>query len=600
MPDWSYRTLFRPLLFRLPAYWARELTLQAMGGLSRLPGGRFVIRTFADREVHPEMESGIPGMDVPLPSPVGLSGGLDPRGSALTALSQLDFGFVEIGPIGMEEAGNVCAVERCEEKEEIVYPEGCPRMGVDELVHRLNAGLAERMDRPLFFRVKPEQGLPPDEAVKQLRGLFVKLTPYATGFFVDFGDDRAGDIDKRVYTDVDDGDDGGTDPAIRLVSPVLRYLEAIRHEARLAGPSLSLLLRIPADYDDGRLEELLAADALKAWDGVVIGDSVRTEYGEIVGSCAKRRNLEKIRLIREHSGQQLPIFAAGGIHEPADALELLDAGAGLFMLHSGLVYAGPGLAKRVNEAILDRRANASTSRKATPFWQNWGWMGLLGLGMIIGGLLAFLVAATDVVLPYDERFLGMNRSDLFLANPFLLKFMSHDRVTLAGTMISIGILYWQLSYYGLRRGRRWARTALTTSCIVGFAGFFLYLGYGYFDPLHAVAAVVLFPMFLLSLRGKANQPPNAAPNLRSDRSWLLAQWGQLMFIMLGVALAAGGVTIAWIGVHEVFVPTDIAYLCASPEVLAKLNDKEKLLGVTIVYNPNIKKFSTRRTPNAAK
>ena len=31
-----------------------------------------------------------------------------------------------------------------------------------------------------------------------------------------------------------------------------------------------------------------------------------------------------------------------------------------------------------------------------------------------------------------------------------------------------------------------------------------------------------------------------------------------------------------------------------------LDDMEKLLGVTIVYNPNIKKFSTRRTPNAAK
>src|SRR5690349_11509457 len=43
MPDWSYRPLFRPLLFRLPAAPARALTLGVMGTLARLPGGRALI-----------------------------------------------------------------------------------------------------------------------------------------------------------------------------------------------------------------------------------------------------------------------------------------------------------------------------------------------------------------------------------------------------------------------------------------------------------------------------------------------------------------------------------------------------------------------------
>ena len=50
MPDWSYQTLFRPVLFRLPARLSRALTLKSIGLLSRLPSGSFVIRTLGHME----------------------------------------------------------------------------------------------------------------------------------------------------------------------------------------------------------------------------------------------------------------------------------------------------------------------------------------------------------------------------------------------------------------------------------------------------------------------------------------------------------------------------------------------------------------------
>src|SRR5690349_353343 len=43
MPDWFYRTVSRPLLFRLPAETARDLALGMMGKLARLPFGPAVI-----------------------------------------------------------------------------------------------------------------------------------------------------------------------------------------------------------------------------------------------------------------------------------------------------------------------------------------------------------------------------------------------------------------------------------------------------------------------------------------------------------------------------------------------------------------------------
>ena len=69
----------------------------------------------------------------------------------------------------------------------------------------------------------------------------------------------------------------------------------------------------------------------------------------------------------------------------------------------------------------------------------------MGAGMVIGGVLALAIAATKVVLPYDEAFLGMSINDLTAINPRLLAFMAHDRVTLAGVMVAIGLLYVVLS-----------------------------------------------------------------------------------------------------------------------------------------------------------
>ncbi|WP_376745653.1 hypothetical protein [Paenibacillus sedimenti] len=284
-------------------------------------------------------------------------------------------------------------------------------------------------------------------------------------------------------------------------------------------------------------------------------------------------SLSRVRLLREALGERSAIVAAGGVHQPQDALELLAAGANSVQLHSGLVYAGPGLPKRVNEAILYDRIRETKAPDLPSFWANWGWMSLLGIGMMIGGVLAWLIAATSVLLPYDETFLGVSRNVIRRFNPNLLHFMSHDRITLAGTMIAIGIFYYQLAHHGLRFGLHWARTALLTSCAVGFSSFFLYLGYGYFDPLHAVAAAMLLPMLLLTLRGLKDRPSRTPPGLYNDSVWRRAQWGQCCFVVLGFALAIGGLTISLIGITTVFVQTDLAYIGLTAEQLQAWNER---------------------------
>ncbi|MFK7694536.1 hypothetical protein [Paenibacillus sp. HJGM_3] len=560
MPDWSYHGLFRPLLFRLPAELARDVTLGAMGALCKLPGGSWVIRTMGHMELYPALETTRWG--IRFQYPVGLGGGLDVHGAGRTALAQIGFGFIEVGPVTVQKTPPTPKerVVRDLAQEAIVYPDAYANDGLEAHLKRLEQTRKQRSvaQKPIFIRTRHCRDASPEKALEEQLELITRLNDYAAGFYIDALDGRWS------------------------VEASATFLTEVATSARaIIGPEKPLFLYIPLDYPIELFSELLRLltptqeSVPPLFEGIVIGDWMRTERGFEVGAGGKGPIHEKIVWLKGEYGNTYGIIASGGVHEPLDAMELMQAGADLVQLHSGLVYAGPGLPKRINEAILHERLSVLEEPPAHAFWRNWGWMSLLGVGMILGGIMAWIIAATSVLLPYDELFLGMERDAMSRHNGHLLPFMSHDRITLAGTMISIGVLYVQLSTYGLQYNLHWARTALIASAVVGFFSFFLYLGYGYFDPLHAAAAVVLLPMFLLSLRGvKDNRPyQQPRPNVRNDRLWRRAQIGQLLFVLLGGALAVGGLVIAGIGITHVFVPTDLAFLGMHAEQLDQINPR---------------------------
>ncbi|MCD9022178.1 hypothetical protein [Cohnella silvisoli] len=545
MPDWSYQTLFRPLLFWLPSRVARSLTLNAMRRVSLLPGGTLLIKTMGHMEPSPLLESAIAG--IPVPTPVGLSGGVDPQGIAHTAISQFGIGFIEVGPVTLHPIESNSPILNDRERESIFYPNEYENEGLIRSLRIIDNPLHSL---PQFVRIAPMPGVSVAQAVDEFRTLLETLSlTGAAGFYLDVLS-----IERSLEQ-------------TRLLLEQASAL-AIHAYQTTRKP---MFLYIPLDFPDDRLEQTLRGTDISAWQGFVIGSSLRERDGVRIGRDGKTLALSKIEFLRTISPGDSVIKSSACIHEPQDALDMIQAGADFVLLNSGLVYAGPGLPKRVNEAIIYEKIRQTPPAEEPSFWKHWGWMCLLGIGMIAGGIIAWIIAASSVLLPYDEAFLGMSRSELEQINEHLLHFMSHDRITLAGTMISIGILYYQLAKNGLKYGLHWARTALLMSGIVGFPSFFLYLGYGFFDPIHAIAAAILFPMFILAMRRNPDRPSRNPVNTRNSREWRLAMRGQLCFVVLGVALSIGGIVIAGVGVTHVFVPQDLTFMGVTREQLEQAN-----------------------------
>src|SRR4051794_5211100 len=88
-----YRTLLRPLLFRLPPETAHELALHALSN----GAAAWALGRVAGFGAEPSRFGELRRFGLSFRNPVGLAAGFDKNGVALGGLAALGFGFIEAG-----------------------------------------------------------------------------------------------------------------------------------------------------------------------------------------------------------------------------------------------------------------------------------------------------------------------------------------------------------------------------------------------------------------------------------------------------------------------------------------------------------------------
>ena len=536
MPDWFYRTVTQPLLFQVPAVPARDFTLGFLGRLARLPFGPAAIDFLGHMWADPRLRQSFLGID--FPTAVGLGPGLDAKAAALPALARFGFGFLEVGPVTPEGTDAGASITRRPTEEALWSPDPPASLSLAAAAPRLAE--ASRLGLPVIARL----------GASDCRRMIEELSPHVHLFSLD---------------------------TLRIAMAAGWSGEEWTAHLRtvLDASPRPVLLCVPADLDP-EASSFVEAAVSAGVNGLLVDGSVAAEPdGRLIGEPAREPAREQVRRWRSRYGRDLFLIASGGVHEPADALALRDAGADLVQVDSGLVYTGPGLPKRINDVLLfaaTRIPDAAPQPTERAPEMTWFWSALMGAGMLFGSLIALAIALTRVVLPYDEAFVGMHRHELAEVNSRLLDFMAHDRVSLAGTMVALGVMYLGISLGGIRRGLHWAQQSLFASAFVGFASFFLFLGFGYLDTFHAFVTAVLLQLLLMALHSRlGTHTPEVAPPLRGDRAWRRSLWGQFLLIVHGFGLLAVGAGISAIGVTQVFVREDLEFMGTTAQVLSEAN-----------------------------
>lgn len=516
MPDWSYHPMFKPWLTRMPGNSGREFIHKGMSMIANIPGGTHFIEFLGHMAPSENLTKNLFGLE--FRSPVGLSGIIDPQLSGIRAFPHLGFGFIEVGPVTSMPSLPDAPTFISSKDSALVLPEKIESIGVAATISRLKT--LRKHQNPILIRL--------------------------------------GELEAATEELADSGD---------LFIIGLELIESIQELAclkRILG-NKPVLIAITHNQSSESLPKLKALSALAC--GIVIDEDDYLEDGKRKTPLKQTDGmLDAIRLLKKEIN--LPLITSGGILEPADGLALLTGGAELILLTGGYVDTGPGLPKRIHEALLVTR---QTANEEVP---GWIWFWLFGLFILLGGTVALFFSLTKVILFYDEAFMQMSRLELMELNPNLYKFMSHDRMTLAGTMISGGFIYMQLARHGIRYGIHWTRKAFNIAAIIGFLGILLFIGVGYFDWLHGLFWLILLPLYIVGYRktSLAHQPPTSK-NRKNHAFWKKAIYGQLLFVMLGFSFVVGGAVISSIGATNVFVDTDLQYICMTPEQMNELNEK---------------------------
>ncbi|MDA1229672.1 MAG: hypothetical protein O2856_02770 [Planctomycetota bacterium] len=210
-------------------------------------------------------------------------------------------------------------------------------------------------------------------------------------------------------------------------------------------------------------------------------------------------------------------------------------------------------------------------------------IGLCGICLGLAGLFAIFQSITGHFLPHDVAYLQMQPEALCRINECrIVHFMIHDRISFGGSLVAIAVLYLWMAEFPVRNGEGWAWWTLVVSGFAGFGSFLTYLGYGYLDTWHGAATLLLLPIFVWGL-WKQRPKPGRLPRKSIRFSILLpmhmhrwkgaAAFGRILMLGAACGMIGAGLTIQFIGMTSVFVPTDLTFMGIDREQLQAINPR---------------------------
>ncbi|MGM0566865.1 MAG: quinone-dependent dihydroorotate dehydrogenase [Bacteroidota bacterium] len=343
-----YKQAIKPLFFLFPPEKIHQVAMNFMNLLRRIPGGKGFIRTLFQVH-HSSLERKVLGLT--FPNPVGMAAGFDKEGKYYNVLSDMGFGFVEIGTFTPEgQPGNPKPrLFRVPEDHALINRMGFNNSGAKEAVNRLKKQPPECI---VGGNIGKNTATPNNKATDDYSAAFETLYPFVDYFVVN--------VSCPNITNMKELQD--KDALLEILTTVTSL------NAKKISPK-PVLLKISPDLNWSQIDDTLDIVNKTKIDGIIATNTSISRQnlktpekeveklgnGGLSGKPIRNRSTEIIRYVAQKTQKTLPIIGVGGIMTPEDAMEKLEAGADLIQVYTGFIYEGPFIAKRINKALLMKK-----------------------------------------------------------------------------------------------------------------------------------------------------------------------------------------------------------------------------------------------------
>ncbi len=351
--DVFYEKFLRPALFAQNPELAHDMALQAMHVVSVVPPLRAAMEYL--NLVKTQKPVKLFGLE--FPNRVGLAAGFDKDAYVWRAAAAFGFGHIEIGTVSkLKQAGNPKPrIFRYPEYEAVVNSCGFPNDGAEEISKRLSSVLDKNRSItkkcPLGINIGKSKITPIEEAAEDYLFSFNALADWADFFVINVSSPNTPELRKLQ----------GKEYLPNLLGAV--NSANIDRAKKLGVPKIPVILKIAPDLQFSEIDSILSVLLELNLDGICATNTTVSrppecsdmeKIGGLSGAPLFKKSLEVVKYISKATDGKLPIIGVGGITDAEKAGEMMNAGASLVQIYTGMVYRGPFFARSLANSLLWR------------------------------------------------------------------------------------------------------------------------------------------------------------------------------------------------------------------------------------------------------
>lgn len=332
--------LIRPLLFSLDPERAHGLAMAGARFLDARPRLARTVRRFVARPA----ERPVRLLGLTFPNRCGLAAGFDKNCEAAWAWWAFGFGFVELGTVTPrgQPGHDRPRMFRLAKEQALVNRMGFNNEGAEAVAGRLQKLAARgRPPLPIGISVGKNKATPLEHAVDDYADVARWLAPYADFITVNVSSPNTASLRE-------------------LQSP--EALKGLVTAVRRASGAKPVLVKFAPELEGDVLRSALDTCLDAGVAGIIATNTLSTAgrddlpQGGLSGRPLRDIARDRVQSIRRWAGDQIALIGCGGISDPQSAQAMLDAGADLIQMYTGLVYQGPFLPARLSRRMSNGQA----------------------------------------------------------------------------------------------------------------------------------------------------------------------------------------------------------------------------------------------------
>ncbi len=343
--------LIRPVLFLLDPETAHKVSLRFLRFYYVIARRSSVIASAAKQSSYKDSgllrcarndgnssgHSDIKIFDLSFPNKIGLAAGFDKDGEYIDALSQLGFGFIEVGTVTPKpQPGNSKPrLFRITSEQAIVNRMGFNNKGVDNLINNLKK---TKYSGILGINIGKNYFTEIHNAVKDYLFCLEKVYTYADYIVCNISSPNTENL-RDLQSDKYFAD---------LFLPLKNKQQELAEKYNKYVP---LVVKIAPDLNNEEIINLAKNIKKYKLDGVIATNTTLDRdvlknkdinyQGGISGAPLFNKSNNVIKILREHLSHEIPIIGVGGIMTKEDIKTKLAMGADLVQIYSGFIFNGP-------------------------------------------------------------------------------------------------------------------------------------------------------------------------------------------------------------------------------------------------------------------